>query len=302
VNADVFAPLTQNQYDALIAFAFNVGPDAFRTSDVLRAVNAGRPLQAAQALEQWRRADWEGQPQVIDALVRRRAAEKALFLTPPDGFIAVPGAVLPPLADRRDALRGDALDLVTPLDGDEAAPRDATAEPDLMAGAASASAVQAADAVTDRLRALFPDEPAAPLPARGRGLAVDADPRPQAFPAPNLEGDPTLSLAPPSPAADPVSALQVDAEAEPLLLESQAVDEDERLDLTPVPEPEAPPAPEQRWPYFLLFIGGVVLFVAGVSASMHPDQPALFGWALGAAGIACLAAATYYLLKRMDED
>src|ERR1700742_3701998 len=31
-----FAPLSQNQFDALCAFAFNVGLDAFRASEVLK--------------------------------------------------------------------------------------------------------------------------------------------------------------------------------------------------------------------------------------------------------------------------
>lgn len=302
VNAYVFTPITQNQFDALAAFCFNVGIQAFRESDALRALNAGRPLQAAQAIESFRRADWEGQPQVIDALVRRRAAEKALFLTPPDGFIAVPGAVLPPLADRRDTLRGDALDLVTPLDGDEAAARDATAAPDPMAGAGSSSAAEAADAVSDRLRALFPDEPAAMPPALGRGLNVDADPRPQAFAAPDAEGDSTLSLAPPSPGADAITALEVDAEPEPLLLETQAAAEDERLDLAEVPEPEASISPTARWPFMALLGAGLFLFVVGVYALLQPDRPAFMGWIIGGLGVVAVGYAGYNLLHRLEDE
>ncbi len=46
-------------------------------------------MQAACAMELWRKADFEGERIVVDALVRRRSAEKALFLTPPDdGFAA----------------------------------------------------------------------------------------------------------------------------------------------------------------------------------------------------------------------
>src|SRR5262249_2118847 len=39
VNELVYADLTQNQFDALCAFAFSVGLDAFRGSNVLKRVN-----------------------------------------------------------------------------------------------------------------------------------------------------------------------------------------------------------------------------------------------------------------------
>src|ERR1700761_4872422 len=56
VNDWVFTPMTQNQFDALVCFAFNVGLDAFRASTVLRRVNEGSMLQAAWSLEMWRKA------------------------------------------------------------------------------------------------------------------------------------------------------------------------------------------------------------------------------------------------------
>lgn len=90
INALVSAPLTQNQYDALVAFVFNVGIDAFADSEVLEHLNADRPTEAACALELWRKADIAGDPVVLDALIRRRAAEKALFLTPRDGVAPTP--------------------------------------------------------------------------------------------------------------------------------------------------------------------------------------------------------------------
>jgi GH24 family phage-related lysozyme (muramidase) len=80
VNALVSAPLTQSQFDALVSFAFSVGADVFACSQVLRRVNSGDFLAAACALDAWRKAEIDGEPEVVDALVRRRAAEKALFL------------------------------------------------------------------------------------------------------------------------------------------------------------------------------------------------------------------------------
>ena len=39
LNETIYAPLTQNQFDALTSFAFNIGLENFRGSDVLRRLN-----------------------------------------------------------------------------------------------------------------------------------------------------------------------------------------------------------------------------------------------------------------------
>lgn len=82
INEWVFTPLSQNQFDALAAFTFNIGVENFRRSSVLRRLNEGSMIQAACAMELWRKAEFEGERIVVDALVRRRSAEKTLFLTP----------------------------------------------------------------------------------------------------------------------------------------------------------------------------------------------------------------------------
>ena len=79
----VLAPMTQNEFDALVSLAFNIGPTAFSSSDVVAALNSGQRLDAAHAFDHWRRAKIGGRVQIVDALVRRRAAEKALFLNAP---------------------------------------------------------------------------------------------------------------------------------------------------------------------------------------------------------------------------
>jgi len=76
----VLAPTTQNEFDALVSLAFNIGPKGFASSDVVASMNGGNRLDAAQAFDAWRRAKIGGRVQIVDALVRRRAAEKALFL------------------------------------------------------------------------------------------------------------------------------------------------------------------------------------------------------------------------------
>lgn len=79
----VLAPTTQNEFDALVSLAFNIGPKAFASSDVVASINGGNHLEAAQGFDAWRRAKIGGRVQIVDALVRRRAAEKALFLNAP---------------------------------------------------------------------------------------------------------------------------------------------------------------------------------------------------------------------------
>ena len=107
VNTLSFTPLSQNQFDALCAFVYNIGVEAFNGSDVLRYINEGRLLEAAFAMEFWRRAEFHGTSQVVDAIVRRRAAEKTLFLKPEQGWVPVPSAIMRPTRD--DETLGPAL-------------------------------------------------------------------------------------------------------------------------------------------------------------------------------------------------
>lgn len=162
VNALTFTPLTQNQFDALASFAFNIGLTDFRRSSVLRRVNEGALLQAACAFEMWRKADFEGERIVVDALVRRRAAEKALFLTPPDGWVPAPSPVLPPRLDLDDGAAVPArepVDLKASLDGDAA--RLVRSDGDDIIGfdgfddAAPSQISEASEALSARLAAIF---------------------------------------------------------------------------------------------------------------------------------------------------
>ena len=122
VNTLTFTPLSQNQFDALCAFVYNIGVEPFRGSDVLRHINEGRLLQAACAMELWRRAEFQGNSLIIDAIVRRRAAEKTLFLTPTKGWVPAPSALLRPTVDL-DTLgqvpRTTPTVLTTSLDGQD---------------------------------------------------------------------------------------------------------------------------------------------------------------------------------------
>jgi len=75
-------PLNQNEFDALVSFVYNVGVDAFSGSTARKRLNRGDRLGAADALTWWNKATVGGVLREVLGLTRRRAAEKALFLTP----------------------------------------------------------------------------------------------------------------------------------------------------------------------------------------------------------------------------
>lgn len=75
VDRLVTVPITQGQFDALVAWTYNLGPGALEKSTMLRRLNAGDYTGAAAELERWNRAGG----QVLAGLVRRRSAERALF-------------------------------------------------------------------------------------------------------------------------------------------------------------------------------------------------------------------------------
>lgn len=80
VNDAVKVPLTQNQYDALVSFTYNVGISAMRGSTALRRLNAGDYKGAADALLSWNKGRIKGKLTVMNGLTRRRNAERDLFL------------------------------------------------------------------------------------------------------------------------------------------------------------------------------------------------------------------------------
>ena len=78
VTQAVKVSLNQNQFDALVSFAYNVGVGALKQSTALRRLNAGDYAGAADALTMWTKCNGK----VLAGLVRRRKEERALFLTP----------------------------------------------------------------------------------------------------------------------------------------------------------------------------------------------------------------------------
>lgn len=76
----VKVPLTQHQYDALVSFAYNIGVGAFAKSSALKMLNAGKPEAVPAKMALWNKARVNGKLTVLPGLVRRRAAEGALFM------------------------------------------------------------------------------------------------------------------------------------------------------------------------------------------------------------------------------
>lgn len=68
----------ENQLAAMVSLAYNIGPTAFRSSSVLRFHNDRKFAEAANAFGMWKKDNGE----VVAGLVRRRAAEAQLYLTP----------------------------------------------------------------------------------------------------------------------------------------------------------------------------------------------------------------------------
>jgi len=88
VNFLVKTKINQNQFDALVAFAFNVGSDVdddnvaegLGDSTLLRKLNSDDMAGAADQFLVWNKIRKKGVLTVSNGLSRRRAAERKLFL------------------------------------------------------------------------------------------------------------------------------------------------------------------------------------------------------------------------------
>jgi len=83
VDEAVIVPLNQNEFDALVIFAFNIGETAFRTkASAVIELNATRRAEVGPRMKLWDKITVDGKLVVSSGLVRRRAAEVKLFYTP----------------------------------------------------------------------------------------------------------------------------------------------------------------------------------------------------------------------------
>lgn len=79
VNTVVKVPLSQNQFDALVSFVFNIGCSAFRKSTLLKKLNAGLYDEVPAQMGRWNKDRVGGNLVVVPGLVNRRAKEVLLW-------------------------------------------------------------------------------------------------------------------------------------------------------------------------------------------------------------------------------
>lgn len=96
VNRGVTEPLSQSQFDALVSFTFNVGGGAFKSSTLLKKLNAGGYTAVPSELNKWvhsgrkkkgflnafiRWAHLGSGEEVVPGLQKRRAEEGKIWST-----------------------------------------------------------------------------------------------------------------------------------------------------------------------------------------------------------------------------
>lgn len=77
VNRTVDVELNQNQFDALVSFAYNLGNGSLESSTLLKKLNAGDYDGAADEFIRWNKAGGK----ILTGLTKRRTEERELFLS-----------------------------------------------------------------------------------------------------------------------------------------------------------------------------------------------------------------------------
>ena len=75
VEDNVMVELDQSQFDALVAWTFNLGPGNLRESTMLKKLNNGDYESVPFEMRRWNKAGGK----TLDGLIRRREAESLLF-------------------------------------------------------------------------------------------------------------------------------------------------------------------------------------------------------------------------------
>lgn len=202
LNAEVAPPLNQHQFDALASFAFSVGVEAFRKSDVLARLNGGDGAAAADAFAAW------PEPESADVRRRRRAAERALFFADPTAPVSLAELLAAPLPDV-EAAPQEAVPDETALASDEPPIAEGGAETEVHP-ATLAEAAPTVDARTAALAMLLgePADPEPEPPAADVSARPALEPEAEAAPTP-LEAE--TRATPP----DPLRDLEAEADAHP---------------------------------------------------------------------------------------
>jgi len=75
INNMVTVPLSQNQFDALVSWVYNLGGGNLKASTLLKVVNSGEFTGVPEQIMRWNKAGGK----VLEGLTRRRQAEADLF-------------------------------------------------------------------------------------------------------------------------------------------------------------------------------------------------------------------------------
>ena len=215
LNDDVGVALNQHQFDALASFAVSVGVERFLGSDVRARLNAGHAGEAADALVGW------PETQSPDSALRRRAAERALFVADPASPVLLAELLAAPLPP--------------PPVQEAPAPEP---DPALSRAAAVASLLGEthAEPVTETPEPEAAPEPTRPLPlpdvwqpqVQGWSTAV----APPAAALAQRYSPYSASIVGPLPGFPPAEPVEPEPEPEP------------EVQPEPTPEPVVPPEPE----------------------------------------------------------
>ena len=75
INEYVTVALSQNQFDALVSWVYNLGPANLKVSTMLKVLNKGQYEEVPAQMKRWNKASGK----VLEGLIRRREAEACLF-------------------------------------------------------------------------------------------------------------------------------------------------------------------------------------------------------------------------------
>ena len=75
VNTAVNVPLSQNQFDAIVSWVFNLGNGNLQASTMLKVINSGDHAGVPAQIKRWNKAGGK----VLEGLIRRREAEALLY-------------------------------------------------------------------------------------------------------------------------------------------------------------------------------------------------------------------------------
>ena len=76
INKYVTVALSQNQFDALVSWVYNLGPANLNASTMLKVLNSGEYEDVPAQMKRWNKAGGK----VLEGLIRRREAEACLFV------------------------------------------------------------------------------------------------------------------------------------------------------------------------------------------------------------------------------